>query len=1091
MLHASCLYARTTVLAALLCMATGLTNKIAEAQQASTPPRATEGLFEPVVIDMEQGDPLPGDWGRPWSKAGEDRFTATRDTEVAHTGSASLGLQITGGKAMGNVQLPIAAPFAGQNVQVTAYFRFEGDKAEKLEIATLSMNGKTQYQTRLLLNQHDPAFKPGTWITMSQKFVMPEKGRILFAFHGEGKAWLDDLTIAPVVPEPPKHDTQKADLMGVTPVTDRIVAFHLREGHVIYPQVNPDGSYVSGRTAKAFIERPLEPVALAHLDSYRISSRDDPAFAEAVHPVRVGHKGKGTGFVSTTREPPFVREFLVYAELPEPMQPGRHYTFDARQLSGNAGVAEFVFDAADLRSPVIQVTQVGFTPDAPKFGYLSQWMGTFNSLEHLNGALDLAPYKDNGWFVKDLATGERVLEGQGLTLQKPKDEPDHKHYKTNWTMADVYQVDFSELQREGNYVLVVEGIGRSYPFRVATNAYRPVYQAASRGLFFQRMGIERDVPEYGKTMGRSQHPDDLPFMYGDQWNKYSNPSGGKKVPEGFDVPVTGIWGWYADAGDWDHYAIQHYSIPMTLMLLYNLKPENFQEGDVGNRYRVDPNGPWIDEAKSGLPDLLDEARWLVDFGRRARHALMDQGLGTGGVPAYVGFEGTHGGPSWDDPRTQLVANEMPGGTYGYAATSAYLAYSLNHMTRRAGGAEHAESADLIREAVESFEWAEASDRPGGSEDRTALNRAMAAAALFVATGDQKWEAMFREAWETNEGGPWANHPGPGSTWRSPSQWQLAGGLYLQAAPHLPAHDEPFHEKVARSYIDRTDRMTDSYHDRGYRFGGVDPIQNFGRGLMGQPRTLMQAVAHHLTGEQKYLDEMHAAMAYMLGGNQEGRPRLTGVGHRHENAIFHPDSWYLLSFNHPAYEDPIVPGYSAPWLAGEGFDIPAHSNASERWSRTSGVPSMGPMGLVQSHWPIGEQRVYNRWSIAASEFVISSEQIWWTFAAGYLLDPGGQPVPHERPTVRLQLAEDALRIGQEVTVRAGTSSDAFRVRYFADWRLIGESHDKRDGFAVAFEPASVGLKPGQSVRITAVVQAVDGTLSVPSEAGERVVEVTGR
>ncbi len=873
-------------------------------------------------------------------------------------------------------------------------------------------------------------------------------------------------------------ERQFGDLLGVMPITDRIVAFHLRDGHVVYPQVGEDGSYVSGRKSRAFYEKVIQPQALERLDAYRVESPDDPAFAAGLAPLRVGYKGKGDGYMGPDRDPPYLREYLVYAELPHPLKPGCSYHFDLRHLAGNAGTAAFVFDVAALRSPTIQVSQVGFTPDAPKFAFLSQWMGTFASSEHPLGALNLSSHASAKWRLVDVATGDLALQGQGLRLQQPKDRLDGPRQLGNWSGADVYEVDFTALQRPGRYVLVVDGIGRSFPFRVSVDAYRPVYQAASRALFFQRTGIERDVPEFSTHMPRGQHPDDLPFKINLNYNSYTNPKQ-KTDPPGFDRPVRGIWGWYADAADWDHY-VGHYKVPMAMLLLFNLKPDNFQDGDVGNRYRLAPNTPWIEEAGNGLPDLLDEARWLIDFARRTRRALMDQGLGTGGLPGYVGIEAGHGaGPSWTDPRMQAVGNEMPNGTYGYAACAAYLAYTLDHLAQRSGQPAHPESQEWLKEAHESFRWAEETTRPRDAQ--TPVYRALAAAALYAATGEQRWEGIYREAWQTIESARWQNHPGIGSTWRSPSEWMLAGGLYLEAAGRHKDHDPDFYRQLNESWIARTDRMTNSYASRGYRFGGIDPEQGWTRGMIGQPRTLMQAVAYHVTGERKYIDEMHAALAYMLGGNQDGRSRISGLGHRHEDSVFHIDSWYLLSFNHPAYDDPILPGYCAPGLRDAGFDLPAHSSASEDWARTSAVPGIGS-------WPLGEQRMYSRWSVAASEFTITENLVWWVFAAGYLIDPGGQRVAYQTPQVTLEVPEGGLVAGRSTRLHVKTGVDTYRVRYFADWRLIGDSFDRASGFTLPFDPAAYRLPQGSEVRITAVAQDWDGRLSVPSDAGEKMLRI---
>ena len=81
------------------------------------------------------------------------------------------------------------------------------------------------------------------------------------------------------------------------------------------------------------------------------------------------------------------------------------------------------------------------------------------------------------------------------------------------------------------------------------DVYRRAYYTASRGLFFQRAGIEKEV-EPGLNYPRDHHPDDKrnAFQYDKNWRWIDKPN------HGFKVTPTGelkVWGWYHDAGDWD------------------------------------------------------------------------------------------------------------------------------------------------------------------------------------------------------------------------------------------------------------------------------------------------------------------------------------------------------------------------------------------------------------------------------------------------------------------------------------------------------------------------------------------------------------
>jgi hypothetical protein len=115
---------------------------------------------------------------------------------------------------------------------------------------------------------------------------------------------------------------------------------------------------------------------------YRITSADDTAYRTPARPVRLGYKAKGNDFNNPYTTPQFLRDYWVYAELPAPLKTGRTYTINLDGLAGNRKQFRFTFDEKSLRSPTIHTSHVGYTPDAPKYVYFSQWMGNFNSPDH-------------------------------------------------------------------------------------------------------------------------------------------------------------------------------------------------------------------------------------------------------------------------------------------------------------------------------------------------------------------------------------------------------------------------------------------------------------------------------------------------------------------------------------------------------------------------------------------------------------------------------------------------------------------------------------------------------------------------------------
>ena len=259
------------------------------------------------------------------------------------------------------------------------------------------------------------------------------------------------------------------------------------------------------------------------------------------------------------------------------MQSGKTYLVHVGDLAENLNEYAFKFDERRSRSPAIHLSQLGYPPAAPKHAYFSQWMGTLNTPEHPGGALDLSRYTNGVFHLCDARSGEVRKTYRDLRLQKSRTAKDPSH--DNWTRADVYDLDFSDFNQPGRYVLVAEGMGCSYPFVINDDGYFGAYRAVMRGLFLQRRGILKDFTEFDREYPRSHHPDQNEFVAG----KVEGEGGKIENPK----PVKGIWGWYADAGDWDGNPA-HYIVPLTLLLTYDLRPQNFRDGDIGNRWKEHP-----------------------------------------------------------------------------------------------------------------------------------------------------------------------------------------------------------------------------------------------------------------------------------------------------------------------------------------------------------------------------------------------------------------------------------------------------------------------------------------------------------------------
>jgi endoglucanase len=164
---------------------------------------------------------------------------------------------------------------------------------------------------------------------------------------------------------------------------------------------------------------------------------------------------------------------------------------DTGTLAINGQVWPLKFDEASSRSEAVHVNLMGYAPGAPqKFAYLFHWLGD-------GGSLGLAPYKGQPFRLVDTQSGTTVLTG-AVAFRKPSTQQETAQLADspsgNFLAAEVYECDFSAVTRPGQYQIVVEGVGSSFPFRIAADIYREAFRTTVRGLYHNRSGIELAAP---------------------------------------------------------------------------------------------------------------------------------------------------------------------------------------------------------------------------------------------------------------------------------------------------------------------------------------------------------------------------------------------------------------------------------------------------------------------------------------------------------------------------------------------------------------------------------------------------------------------
>jgi endoglucanase len=160
-----------------------------------------------------------------------------------------------------------------------------------------------------------------------------------------------------------------------------------------------------------------------------------------------------------------------------------------------------------------------------------------------------------------------------------------------WGNFHYSQVDFSQVSQVGNYFLQgKKSAVKSKVFRIGNNAYNGHQETLLEFMRQQRCG-------YNPTLDMVCHEKDGRSFFG-------------PMPDSTYVDVSG--GWH-DAGDQLKYLITSSYATAHMLMAYELYPDRFED-------KVNAMGqPW----PNGIPDVLDEAKWGLDWIHKM-HPAPDQ-----------------------------------------------------------------------------------------------------------------------------------------------------------------------------------------------------------------------------------------------------------------------------------------------------------------------------------------------------------------------------------------------------------------------------------------------------------------------------------
>jgi len=384
---------------------------------------------------------------------------------------------------------------------------------------------------------------------------------------------------------------------------------------------------------------------------------------------------------------------------------------DATTLDGDVPADAGPIVAPQPLSPFIVVDQFGYQPNDEKIAVLRSPVTGFDSATTYTPAAKYA--------LVDAHSSQTIVE---LTPTA------WNNGATDTSSGDkAWWLDFSSVTTPSDYFVLDETANvRSDVFRISDDVYGDVLVQAMRMFYYQRDGTTKDAQYAGTAFADGlEHGNDA------QCTLYQGAT---------QKDVHGGW-W--DAGDQNKYTNWAASDVIVMLRAFVEAPSAF--GDANN----------IPESGNGVPDVLDEAKWELDW-------LLRMQNGDGSVLSIVGQDGAKPPSQGGSPDTRPSTVTTPC-QFGPASTSATLssaaAYAFASIVFAGNSAANAKyagyAATLATAAKSAWTWANANPNVtfqntgklgAGEQEMSAAGRGLkqlqASAFLWELTADTQYRTYF-------------------------------------------------------------------------------------------------------------------------------------------------------------------------------------------------------------------------------------------------------------------------------------------------------------------------------------------------------------
>jgi endoglucanase len=250
-------------------------------------------------------------------------------------------------------------------------------------------------------------------------------------------------------------------------------------------------------------------------------------------------------------------------------------------------------------TPFIRIDQFGYLCSSRKVAVIVNPLIGYNAATHYSPGKGVGQYEIRRWGDDAVVfTGTITAWNHGIIQGQSGDK--------GWWF------DFSSVTEQGSYYVYDVGTGAgSYRFEISANVYDEVLKQACRMFYYQRCNFPKTIP-----YANSNWTDAAAFE-GPNQDHHARSRWDKDNPA-TERDVSG--GWF-DAGDLNKYVPNTVETLTQLLETYRLHPSIFTENLN------------IPESGNGIPDILDEVKYEIDWLKK-----MQDATGTNGLMLKVGVD---------------------------------------------------------------------------------------------------------------------------------------------------------------------------------------------------------------------------------------------------------------------------------------------------------------------------------------------------------------------------------------------------------------------------------------------------------------------